>query len=56
MAVILFNGEITQEFYNFSFTNDYMTFVVVGTAFHNLAVGLLMNVSRSMITKHCWKL
>ena len=51
MYYIFFEQQLAAEFYLATNTDDYMSFVVIGLAFYNLAVGLLMNVSRSLITE-----
>ena len=52
MSTILFNGELSTMFYQSTPMTNYMTFLVTGIAFHNLSIGLIMNVSRALMTEH----
>lgn len=47
----MFSESLSENFKRFSGTEDYITFVVLGSALYILAVSLLMMVSRSLISE-----
>lgn len=44
-------GRLAESFFSYTGTNDYITYVVLGSAFNVLAVATLMNIGRALITE-----
>lgn len=51
MYALMFKGQLDSNFSGFAGTNDYMTYVIVGSLSYALVVRTLLNVSRSLITE-----
>lgn len=51
MYTLMFKGQLESSFSSFTGTNDYMTYVIVGSLSYALVVRTLLNVSRSLITE-----
>ena len=48
---VVFMGELDPSFSTFAGTEDYMTYVVIGSLVYSFTVATLLNVSRSLITE-----
>ncbi|OGO78989.1 MAG: hypothetical protein A2Y23_14680 [Clostridiales bacterium GWB2_37_7] len=48
---IVFKGNVTNEFIQYSGTSDYMSFTILGSFMYLFVVGTFLNVSRSFITE-----
>ncbi len=51
MYKLLFNGNTSKQFYTYTGTGDYMSFVILGTLIYIFVVRTCLNVSRSLITE-----
>ncbi len=51
MYHLLFKGQLDTSFSALTGTNDYITYVIIGSAVYALAVRTCLNVSRSLITE-----
>lgn len=47
----MFEGNIDEQFFQFTNNMDYLTFVIVGASVYTFAVSTLMNVGRSLMTE-----
>lgn len=47
----MFKGRVNENFFNITGTNDYITYIVLGSALNVMAVSVLMNVGRAMINE-----
>ncbi len=48
---LMFKGQLKASFYSYATTDDYMTYVIIGSLSYALVVRTLLNVSRSLITE-----
>jgi len=46
-----YKGQLNESFIKYANSSDYLTFLVLGTSFHLLSKGTLMNVGRALVTE-----